>query len=105
MDDALSEDAQISGYCSNSLAVLFNPVVLLLEVRRRGHVARLFLCERLHVVLQLFDRDLRVGGRLILRLDHLVQLAQLCVEPRQRRTLFLEPALRLGMLRLSSPFQ
>jgi hypothetical protein len=53
-------------------------------------------------MLKLFDRDFRVDTRLLLRLDDLVQLAQLRIEPRQRRTLFLQPALRLGLLRLSS---
>ena len=52
-------------------------------------------------MLKLFDRDFRVGSRLLLRLDDLVQVAQLRIEPRQRRTLFLQPALRLGLLRLS----
>lgn len=56
-------------------------------------------------MLKLFDRDFRVGTRLLLRLDDLVQLAQLRIEPRQRRTLFLQPALRLGLLRLSSSFR
>lgn len=104
MDGVLSEDVQILGWCSHSLALLFDPVILLLEVRRRRDVARLFLRERLHVMLELFDRDLRVGSRLLLRLDDLVQVAQLRVEPRQRRTLFLQPALSLGMLSLSSSF-
>ena len=67
-------------------------------------MARLFLREGLDIMLELFDRDLRVGSRLLLRLDDLVQIAQLCIEPRQRRTLFLQPALRLGLLRLSSSF-
>jgi hypothetical protein len=50
---------------------------------------------------ELLDRDIRVGSCLLLRLDDLVQLTQLGVEPRQRRTLFLQPALRLAVLRLS----
>jgi len=67
-------------------------------------VGRLFLREGLNIMLKLFGRDFRVGSRLLLRLDDLVQLAQLSIEPRQRRTLFLQPALRLGLLRLSSSF-
>jgi hypothetical protein len=63
----------------------------------------LFLCEGLHIVLELLDRDLCVGSCLLLCLDDFIKLTQLCVEPRQRRTLFLQPALRLGMRRLSSP--
>jgi len=56
-------------------------------------------------MLKLFDRDFRVGSRLLLRLDDLVQVTQLRIEPRQRRTLFLQSALRLGLLRLSSSFR
>jgi hypothetical protein len=56
-------------------------------------------------VFELFDRDVRIGSRLLLRLDDLVQLAQLRVKSRQRRTLFLQPALRLAVLRLSSSFR
>jgi hypothetical protein len=56
-------------------------------------------------MLKLFDRDFYVGSRLLLRLDELVQVAQLRIEPRQRCTLFLQPALRLGVLRLSSSFR
>lgn len=56
-------------------------------------------------MLELFDRDFRVGRRLLLRLDDLVQVAQLRIEPRQRRTLFLQPPLRLGVLCLSSSFR
>jgi hypothetical protein len=40
-------------------------------------------------MLELFDRDFRVGSRLLLRLDDLVQIAQLRIKPRQRCTLFL----------------
>ena len=47
-------------------------------------------------MLELFDRDFCVGSRLLLRLDDLIQIAQLRIEPRQRRTLFLQPALRLS---------
>ena len=65
----------------------------------------LFLRQGLHVVFELFDRDVRVGSSLLLRLDDLVQLAQLRVKPRQRRTLFLQPALRLTVLRLPSSFR
>ena len=61
---------------------------------------RLFLRERRHVVLELLDRKFRIGRLLLLCLDHLVQFAQLRVEPRQRRTFFLQPALRLAVLRL-----
>jgi hypothetical protein len=67
-------------------------------------VARLFLCEGLNIVLELLDRDIRVGSRLFLRLDDFVQITQLRIEPRQRRTLFLQSALRLCVLRLSWPF-
>jgi len=41
-------------------------------------------------MLELLDRDVRVRRRLLLRLDNLVQLAQLGVELRQRRALFLK---------------
>ena len=61
---------------------------------------RFFLRERRNVVLELLDRELRIGRLLLLRLDHLVQFAQLRVEPRQCRALFLQPALRLAVLRL-----
>jgi hypothetical protein len=91
--------------CSHSLALLFDPLILLLEVRHGGGVPRLFLREGLNIMLKLFDRDVRVGSSLLLRLDDLIQLAQLRIEPRQRRTLFLQPALRLGLLRLSSSFR
>ena len=90
---------------SHSLALLSDPLVLLLEVRYGGGVARLFLREGLNIMLKLFDRDFRVGSRLLFRLDDLVQLPQLRIEPRQRRTLFLQPALRLCVLRLSSSFR
>lgn len=61
----------------------------------------LFLREGLHVVFEFFDRDIRVGSSLLLRFDDLVQLAQLRVKPRQRRTLLLQPALRLAVFCLS----
>ena len=61
-----------------------------------------FLRECLQVVLELLDRDLRVGGRLLLGLDHLVQIVQLRVETCQRRTLFLQTTLCLAVLLLSS---
>ncbi len=67
-------------------------------------MARLFLREGLNIVLKLLDRDFRVGSRLLLRLDDLVQVAQLRIKPRQRRTFFLQPALRLGVLCLSSSY-
>jgi len=51
-------------------------------------------------VLELLDRDLRVRRRLLLRLDDLVQVAQLGVEPRQRRALLLKTTLSLAMLNL-----
>ena len=85
---------------NNSLALLFDPIVLLFEVRRAGDMPRLFLRERRHVVLELLDRKFRIGSLLLLCLDHLVQFAQLRVESRQRRTFFLQPALRLAVLRL-----
>jgi hypothetical protein len=56
-------------------------------------------------MLKLFDRDFRVGSRLLLRLDDFVQVAQLRIVPCQRRSLFLQSALRLGVLRLSSSFR
>ena len=52
-------------------------------------------------MIELLDRDLGVSSRLLLRLDDLVQLAQLSVEPRQRRTLLLKTTLSLAMLSLS----
>jgi len=52
-------------------------------------------------VLELLDRDLCVRSRLLLRLDDLVQVAQLGVEPRQRRALLLKTTLSLAMLDLS----
>ena len=55
-------------------------------------------------MLKLFDRDFRVGSRLLLRLDNLVQIAQLRIEPCQRCTLFLQSTLCLGVLRLLSSF-
>jgi len=91
--------------CSHSLALLFDPLVLLLEVHHGGGVARLFLCEGLNIMLKLFDRDFRVGSRLLLCLDGFVRVAQLCIVPCQRCSLFLQSVLRLGMLRLSSSFQ
>lgn len=84
----------------DSLALLLDPIVLLLEVRRPGDMARLFLCEQRHIVLELLDREFRIGRLLLLSLDHLIQFAQLCVEPRQRRALFLQPTLCLAVLRL-----
>jgi hypothetical protein len=89
-------------YNDHSLALLFDPVVLLLDVRRAGDMPRLFLREQLHIMLELLDREIRISRLLLLRLDHLVQFTQLRVEPRQRRTLFLQPALRLAALRLQS---
>jgi len=68
-------------------------------------MARLLLREGLYIMLELLDRNLRIGSRLFLRLDDIVQLAQLRVEPRQRRTLFLQPPLRLGVLCLSASFR
>jgi len=52
-------------------------------------------------MLEFLDRDFRVRRRLILRLDDLVQVAQLGVEPRQRRVLFLKTMLSLAMPNLS----
>ena len=51
-------------------------------------------------MLELLERDLRLRSRLLLRLDDLVQVAQLGVEPRQRRALFLKTTLSLAMLNL-----
>ena len=85
---------------NNSLALLFDPIVLLFEVCHTGDMPRLFLRERRHVVLELLDRKFRIGRLLLLCLDHLVQFAQLRVEPRQRRAFFLQPTLRLAVLRL-----
>jgi hypothetical protein len=59
-----------------------------------------FLRKGLDLVLEFLDRDFRVGSRLLLRLDDFVQIAQLRVEPRQCRTLFLQPAFRLAVLSL-----
>jgi hypothetical protein len=56
-------------------------------------------------MLKFFDRNFRVGSRFLLRLDDLVEVTQLRIEPRQRRTLFLQSPLRLGLLRLSSSFR
>ena len=56
-------------------------------------------------MVKLFDRDFCVHSRLLFRLDGFVQVTQLCIEPRQRRTLFLQPALRLSVLRLLLPFR
>ncbi|KAH9955699.1 hypothetical protein BC827DRAFT_831916 [Russula dissimulans] len=84
------------GQFPHSLALLWDPLVLPLEVRRSGDVASPFLRERLQVVLKFLDRDLRVGGRLLLGLDHLVQILKLRVETRQRRTLFLQTAVCRG---------
>lgn len=82
-----------------------DPIVLFLEVRHRGGVARLFLCKGLDIMLKFFHRDFRIGSCLFLRLDSLVQVAQLRIEPSQRSTLFLQSALCLSVLRLSSSFQ
>lgn len=84
----------------DSLALLFDPVVLFFEVRRAGDMSRLFLREQLHVMLELLHSELRIGRLLLLCLDHLVQFTQLRVEPRQRRAFFLQSALRLAVLRL-----
>jgi hypothetical protein len=78
------------GQFPHSLALLCDPLVLPLEVRRSGDVASPFLRERLQVVLEL------------LGLDYLVQIAQLRVETRQRHTFFLRTALCLAVLLLSS---
>jgi hypothetical protein len=50
-------------------------VVLPLEIDGACEVARLFLRERLHFVLELLDRDVRIDGSLLLHFDHLVQVA------------------------------
>jgi hypothetical protein len=84
----------------DSLALLLDPIVLLLEVRRPGDMARLFFREQRHIVLELLDRELRIGRLLLLSLDHLIQFAQFRVEPRQRRALFLQPTFCLTVLRL-----
>jgi hypothetical protein len=80
------------GQFPHSLALLCDPLVLPLEVRRSGDVASPFRRKRLQVVFELLDRDLRVGGRLLLGLDHLIQIVQLRVKMCQRRTLFLQTA-------------
>jgi len=59
----------------DSLALLFDPVVLFLEVCRACDMARLFLREDLYIVLQLLDRHIRIGRLLLLRLDNFVQIA------------------------------
>jgi hypothetical protein len=73
--------------------------VLSLEVDGGCEVACLFLGECLHFMLELLDRDVRIDGSLLLRFDHLVEVAELCVESDQRRPVFLQ-ALRLAVLRL-----
>jgi hypothetical protein len=80
-------------------------LVLLLKVHHGGGVARLFLREGLNIMLKLFDRDFRVGSRLLLRLDGFVRVVQLRIVPCQRRSLFLQSAIYLGVLRLSSSFR
>jgi hypothetical protein len=54
-------------------------------------------------VVELLDRDLPIRSRLLLRLDRLVELAQLRVEPPQRRALLMKTMLSFGfaVLRLS----
>jgi hypothetical protein len=88
-----------------SLALLFDPLILLLKVHHGSGVARLFLRKGLNIMLKLFDRDFRVGSHLLLRLDGLVQVVQLCIVPCQRRSLFLQSAIYLGVLRLSLSFR
>jgi hypothetical protein len=50
-------------------------------------------------MLELLNRDVRINRSLLLHFDHLVKVAELCVESGQRRPLFLQ-ALRLAVLRL-----
>jgi hypothetical protein len=54
---------------------------------------------------KLFDCDFRVGSRLLLRLDGLVRVVQLHIVLCQCCSLFLQSAIYLGVLRLSSSFQ
>ena len=53
------------------------------------------------IVVELLDCDLRARRCLLLRLDDLVGLAQLGVEPRQRHVLLLKAAHSLVILGLS----
>jgi hypothetical protein len=71
-----------------------------LEIDGAREVACLFLGERMHFVLELLNRDVRINGGLLLRLDHLVEVAELRVESGLRRPLFLQAAPRLAVLRL-----
>jgi hypothetical protein len=64
----LSTETELNGQFPHSLALLRDPLVLLLEVRRSGDVAGLFLRERLQVVLELLDRNFRVGAACFLAL-------------------------------------
>ena len=80
--------------------LVFDLVVLPLEVDGAGEVASLILRERLHLVLELLDRDVPVDHGLLFRFDHLVQVAQLRVEPGQRHPLFVQAAFRLAVLHL-----
>ena len=75
---------------------LRDPLILLLEVRRRRDVTGPFLREGLDLVVELLDPDLRVRSRLLLRLQHFIKLAQLGVEQCQRRALLLKTTLSLS---------
>jgi hypothetical protein len=88
----LSVDMSIVRQCSHSLALLFNPLVLLLKVHHSGGVARLFLHEGLNIMLKLFDHDFHIGSHLLLHLDGLVQVVQLRIIPCQRCLLNVLPA-------------
>ena len=63
------------GRSFHSLAFLRDPLVPLLEFRRRGDVIGLFFHEGLGLVLELLHCDLRVRSCLLLHLDHLARLA------------------------------
>jgi hypothetical protein len=71
-----------------------------LEVDGACEVASLILGERLHLVLELLDRDVHVDHSLLFHFDRLAQVAQLHVELGQRRPLVLQAALRLAVLHL-----
>ena len=82
------------------LSLLRYPVVLILEVDGARDVACLFFRERLHVVLELLDQDVRVDHSLLLHFDDLVQISQPRVEPGQCVPLFLQAVLHLTVLHL-----
>jgi len=57
--------------------------------------------EGLDPVVELLDPDLRVRSRVLLGLEHFIELMQLSVEPCQHRVLLLKMMLSLTMLSLS----